>query len=196
MDDVYTYAMKTATSNLEQENNELREQLAYYERQNAEQGKLLNEVIAERDALEADNKEILREWKEATRTHNSSMDSMYKALAAMTQERDEAVGFWQGSDAGWAETQRELAASQAREQQLREALAEIASPIRQSDAAKAREYDLVIAHKALALPQDDTALREQNAKLLRELVAHIMANGCTSAVTQMSRKADELEGKE
>ena len=46
----------------------------------------------ERDALEADNKEILREWKEAARTHNSSMDSMYKALAAMTAERDELLG--------------------------------------------------------------------------------------------------------
>ena len=46
-----------------------------------------------------------------------------------------------------------------------------------------------------ALPQDDTALKQYGAKLLREWVAKIMANGCTSAVTNMSRMADELEGK-
>ena len=83
----------------------------------------------------------------------------------------------------------QLIASQAREQKLREALETIREVnIRFGMSVVAFDY-------ALALPHDDTALNAWGAKLLREWVAHIMANGCTSAVTNMNRRADELEKK-
>ena len=77
----------------------------------------------------------------------------------------------------------QLAASQAREQQLREALTVFESGSEQNHNA---------ADSALALPQDDTALRQWGAKLLREI-----SDGVIGVREQMilRRKADELEGK-
>ena len=80
----------------------------------------------------------------------------------------------------------DLAASQAREQQLREALETIkrCSP----------DGDWPDEFNALALPQDDTALRQQNAKLLRDLVYNRLEGLCNeSGMNELLRKADELE---
>ena len=77
--------------------------------------------------------------------------------------------------------QEQLAASQAREQRLREALESLGQGF-----PATHQINAVIKH-ALALPQDkDTALREQNAKLLREMAR----GGCTHV--DLLRKADEL----
>ena len=85
-------------------------------------------------------------------------------LAAMTQERDKCIKecneFWgKRSDQDF----ELICALQASEQQLREALKAI-----QQGFAVTHQVNAVVVH-ALALPQDDTALREQNAKLLEEM---------------------------
>lgn len=80
--------------------------------------------------------------------------------------------------------QAQLAASQAREQQLREAL-EICKKEMQGD-----KWDSLYIDGVLSLPQDYTALRQWGAKLLRE----VAKGGCTHV--HVLRKADELrEGK-
>ncbi len=127
--------------------------------------KKLSAMTKERDALEADNKEILREWKEAARTHNSSMDSMYKALAA----------------------------SQAREQQLRDALetCDVGDTQFPDDT---QFYDRKKVDDALALPHDDTALRQWGAKLLRGFANDYCwdAKNRLYYRDELRRKADEL----
>jgi len=106
---------------------------------------------------------------------------MQAELAAMTQERDM---FEKVSDIRL----NELAASQAREQQLREALEKVMR-------SENRWPDYVI--DALALPQDDTALREWGAKLLREMAGAPHCKGNLFVRDELRRKADELmEGKE
>jgi hypothetical protein len=75
------------------------------------------------------------------------------------------------------------AEGQAREQQLLEALEYYASFDYSDDSCPVAED----AQQALALPQDDTALRQWGAKLLRE----VAKGGCTHV--HVLRKADELE---
>lgn len=82
----------------------------------------------------------------------------------------------------------QLAASQAREQQLREAL-EICKKEMPGD-----KWDSLYIDGVLALPQDDTALRQWGAKLLRDLVYNRLEGLCNeSGMKELLRKADELE---
>lgn len=111
---------------------------------------------------------------------------LYAKLAAMTQERDE----WQRqSSNNWNSAVLNgllLATSQAREQQLREALSTCQCYSNKQIAA------------ALALPQDDTALREWGAKLLEEMAMEIDlgTQETEDAAITLCRKAAELrEGK-
>ena len=86
--------------------------------------------------------------------------------------------------------QAELAASQAREQQLREAL-DICQAGMPGD-----KWDSLYIDGVLAFPQDDTALREWGAKLLRDLVYNRLEGLCNeSGMKELLRKADELDGK-
>jgi hypothetical protein len=122
---------------------------------------------------------------EAIEEGYTAFEHLRKALCKVIAERDagiKEVGTWS----------REAGAAQAREQQLREALEEAhALNINWSCEAEPdalayySEYKLVldIGSKALALPQDDTALRQWEAKLLRDYDAKKVLN----------RKADELE---
>ena len=80
--------------------------------------------------------------------------------------------------------QAELAASQAREQQLREALKAL-----QQGFPQTHQINAVIRH-ALVTPQDDTALRQWGAKLLRDLAD----KGWPAwDADDLRLKADELE---
>ena len=121
-------------------------------------------------------------------------------LAAMTAERDTYKQL--ASNCGLLEdqvrTSYDIAASQAYAAQLREALkwleSALSSHIKVYGFSQNANAILDTCKRTLALSSDDTALKQYGAKLLREWVAKIMANGCTSAVTNMSRMADELEG--
>ncbi len=81
---------------------------------------------------------------------------------------------------------KQLAASQAREQQLREALSQAA-------AFRKAMYEDVPAYmsEALALPHDDTCLRQAKAKVLRDAAKQL--NGWPDGVVALNRMADELE---
>ncbi len=82
----------------------------------------------------------------------------------------------------------ELAASQAREQQLREGLVKVA--IAWSSNGR---YDFLLVNGVLeSTSTDDTALKAWGAKLLREM-AQSMLSGKDANL--LIRKADELEGK-
>ena len=152
-------------------------------------------VVAEKDTLELQVEALRRERDTFYMDYRMKCDAetkaLYEHLAAMTAERDEArrtAEYWKSEHLAGNE---QLAASQAREQQLREQV---------SDALNGDwpAHLWVIRHKLtniLAIPHDDTTLKQYGAKILREWVAHIMANGCTSAVTNMNRKADELENE-
>ena len=80
---------------------------------------------------------------------------------------------------------QQLAASQAREQQLRDVV---------EDVVHSRQGCISRAVAALSLPQDDTALNQWGAKLLRELVYNRLEGLCNeSGMNELLRKADELE---
>jgi hypothetical protein len=118
-----------------------------------------------------------------------------KQLAAMTQERDSAKTL--------AIFYSELAAaSQAREQQLREALKYLEGNELDSDNCASIEVASKrvarIARDALALPQDNTALKAWGVKLLRKMADEFekaFAEGALNPWIRLRRKADELEGK-
>ena len=81
-----------------------------------------------------------------------------------------------------------LAASQAREQQLREALQ------RNADYRELADGDVPkYIIDALTLPQDDTALNAWGAKLLRRLADKYVLKGISTV--DLRGEADELEGK-
>ena len=89
----------------------------------------------------------------------------------------------------------QLAAAQAREAQLREAL-KCYRGNRKPTYHNTDEPEMT-ADNALALPQDDSSLRQYGAKLLREAAEKI---ACVYDETEPSRflvlrMADELEGK-
>lgn len=86
------------------------------------------------------------------------------------------------------EHEAELAASQAYSQQLREALAfYMTPPIGQLNERHVAAAKLGVA--ALALPHDDTALKQYGAKLLRR-AADQVGDVCRDDIRRM---ADELE---
>ena len=80
----------------------------------------------------------------------------------------------------------QLATSQAREQQLREALGHYSNI---GFGGIACEHH---AREALAIQQDNTALRQWGAKLLREMADKKVSIPC---IEMLYRKADELESK-
>ena len=119
--------------------------------------------------------------KEKARVLRVENNTVRMDLAAMTAERNELkanVWYLKGV------RDEKLAASQAREQQLREALEEM----RYSHTDKAE----AMYQAALALPHDDTALRQYGAKLLRQPANHMMVIEDSRILLRM---ADELEGK-
>lgn len=85
--------------------------------------------------------------------------------------------------------QAELAASQAREQQSREALEVVLLVLGRHGIGVPS-----IVASALATPADDTALREQNAKLLRKMAMEIDlgTQETEDAAITLCRKAYEL----
>lgn len=100
----------------------------------------------------------------------------------------------------WLPTQetlsQQLAASQAREQQLREALERIKNPDNWGEDGcwNSDSYPDEIADINLSLPQDDTALRQWGAKLLREMADEILRMvDYDPAAGFLQGKADELE---
>lgn len=111
---------------------------------------------------------------------------LFLELAAMTQERD-----WLDHKSKCLEMERAsqesyLTECQAREHQLRAALGEIAWS---NDMTWKNDR----ANAALHAPQDDTALRQWGAKLLREMAD---TYGYDLLPSDLRRKADELmEGK-
>jgi len=124
--------------------------------------------------------------------NRSAHNSLVEQLAAMTQERDAAKTL--------AIFYSELAAaSQAIEQQLREALESALPAIgygydacRCASALHTVQSAQFDVESALSLPQDDTALKAWGAELLREI-----ADGVIGVREEMilRRKADELEEK-
>ena len=115
-------------------------------------------------------------------------DELYSAATVerLMQERDAYRSIAEGEplDAYQAVCEQ-LAASQAREQQLREALEAMVL------SARGMNCGLKIADDALALSQDDTALRQWGAKLLRGMAEMDCFNDYMRE--RINRKADELE---
>lgn len=108
-------------------------------------------------------------------------------LAAMTKKAD---GFFDALQLA----AKINAEGQAREQQLREALEYYASFDYSDDSCPVAED----AQQALAIPQDDTALREWGANLLEEMAMEIDlgTQETEDAAITLCRKAAELrEGK-
>lgn len=107
-------------------------------------------------------------------------------LAAMTKKAD---GFFDALQLA----AKINAEGQAREQQLREALEYYASFDYSDDSCPVAED----AQQALAIPQDDTALRQWGAKLLEESANESEAEGWMSiTLSALRRKATKLrEGK-
>jgi hypothetical protein len=107
-------------------------------------------------------------------------------LATMTAERDRL----QTIDLDLQMSVQKLTASQAREQQLREALKEATTTL-----FACRYSEIPLAEKCeaiLALPHDDTALKQWGAKLLRDAVNRLglLRPSDRKAILSM---ADELE---
>lgn len=122
-------------------------------------------------------------------------------LNAMTQERDDllqaraicpecAKKIDEAAGIDLVGLNRQLAASQAYAQQLREAL----KFVRLTPEENA--YWLTQLDAAIALPQDDTALREWGAKLLEEM-AEILDRGADYElyIPILRRKAAELRAR-
>ena len=110
-----------------------------------------------------------------------------KELEALRRERDTFyMDYRMKCDAETKALYGQLAASQAREQQLRELLYEVIH-------AHSNHFDEVRYKIAgyLALPQDTTALKQYGAKLLRDAAGA----ACGIDAAMLSRMADELEGK-
>ena len=164
---------------------------------------------AERDKLEA--------LKEAVAIAALERDAALDQLAAITLERNQAL-YIAAFNKKEAEKQHDLcAAALAREQQLREALELVISHGDESlrnmsaeaikagltnipvSAATAEIFQRSFIHHQhckdlIALPQDETALRQWGAKLLREMADELglCKLGCDE---ELRRKSSELEGK-
>jgi len=96
------------------------------------------------------------------------------------QERETLAQQLLYSEQGKRNVSERLAASQAREQQLRRLL----------DKCYPHPLVSIEYNEILALPQDDTALRQWGAKLLREMATRM---GIASDYRILADKADELE---
>jgi len=93
----------------------------------------------------------------------------------------------------------EAAKAQAREQKLREALkwleSALSSHIKVYGFSQNAHAILDTCKRTLALPQDDSSLRQYGAKLLRDAAASFMADKRNLFSLRLNRMADELEGK-
>ena len=124
------------------------------------------------------------EWK-ACAENGSAHQSVVQQLAAMTQERDsqkKAADHWFGEA---NRDHNELLKALAREQELREAAA-LFRRYASHDVTDAKGYAQAVA--ALALPHDDTALRQAQAKVLRDAATYLEPD----SVDHLLRMADEL----
>ena len=128
----------------------------------------------------------------AEKLYDATVTELREQLAAMTQERDELKDRIIKLEDEEVVSFTDFAASQAREQQLREGLTKAA--IAWSSNGR---YDFLLVNGVLeSTSTDDTALRQWGAKLLREM-AEICDRGADWELYGMilRRKADELEGK-
>ncbi len=119
---------------------------------------------------------------------------MIDTIEALRRERDEwKIGAQEGRKAQekYMEMCVQLAASQAREQQLREALEKC------RNLCEHPEDITLITKNALALHHDgDTALKQYGAKLLRDAAEWFDNNWCDDPVAyRLNRMADELESQ-
>ena len=118
-------------------------------------------------------------------------------IAALTKERDVFAAANRTSYDGMTSALGQLAASQAREQQLREALEPAKNGLewfmdRFTDAYSSADDEMLEAiAQALSLPQDDTALRQWGTRLLRETRDECAVSNNPLGV--FDRKANELE---
>lgn len=130
---------------------------------------------------------------------NADLDDLRRQLATMTQERNAlkekqdnfCMQYRMDCDEESKELEIKLLASQAYSQQLREALEKLARL--GNEPLLGNSIGNRIAQEALALPQDDTALRQWGAKLLKEIERG--ADSAYKIMCRVSRKVDELEGK-
>jgi hypothetical protein len=166
-----------------------------YARQiNEEYAPQLAAMTAERDELTIRlNGDAPAGWVEGYKLEraNESKREAMQQLAAMMQERDALLSSTDGSLV--VRQMKAIAASQAYSQQLREALEFLVnrcneqgfySPVRQP-----------IITQALALPSDDTALKQYGAKLLRDAAEQYGTEYQQVAVIDILRRAGELEAK-
>jgi hypothetical protein len=134
------------------------------------------------------------EWKQGQEAALCKVDRLVEQLAAMTADWNLLV---KDRDTLTAE----LAASQAREQQLREALNGVLKNLITADQARSAGMSpsmvdaISVGEAALSILSDDTALRQAKAKVLRDAAAH---SSCFDKmqffVSYINRTADELEG--
>lgn len=151
-------------------------------RQHASVGVLRNDtyykhVCAMTDEKLRDKSEIAEELA----VRDMRIKELESQLAAMTKKAD---GFFDALQLA----AKINAEGQAREQHFRKALEAL-----QQGFPQTHQINAVIRH-TLSLPQDDTALRQWGAKLLRDLVYNRLEGLCNeSGMKELLRKADELE---
>lgn len=146
------------------------------------------------DEIEALRRE-LAEWKNACeqkteimQSHSDERQELQRQVLALTQERDKLQKYSAELFAEHDEVKTELVESQAREQQLREALKfYMKPPISQLNDHLVAASRLGVA--ALALPQDDTALRQYGVKLLLDAAENI---GYPMSAIELRRMAEEM----
>jgi hypothetical protein len=125
------------------------------------------------DTIEA----LHRELADTELIGRAAVDDLQTKLASMTAERNFAI-----KQRG--EINDELVASQAYSKQLRDALEQYSN-----------RFENNRAYKALALPHDDTALKQYGAKVLRDAVQNGLEGLCSeSGMRYLLNKADELDG--
>ena len=124
------------------------------------------------------------------RFRNDLQDEAADTIEALRRERDELQHCATKNGEGMTYLREQLAASQAREQQLREAL----EKIQRLPYDEVPDHHQTIAHDALALPQDTTALNAWGAKLLRD-AGYLAFLQSLDFDVYLNRVADELEQK-
>ena len=135
-------------------------------------------MTAERDALAKDKAAFCMQYRMDCDVETKELE---EEIARLKAKCDPVRDY---------ERSNQLAATQAREQQLREAL----RCVEQACVVTGAAYSYMT--KALALPQDTTALKQYGAKLLRE-ARNKLIEICDRGVgaTLLKDMADELEAK-
>ena len=160
----------------------------------------------EAEALRRELAEALADVTHWNTTFLEAREIYENQLASVTAERDnwKEIAGARYAPAAYRLVEEQLAASQLREQQLREALEEIIYYLDRSG-SRTRDGNLYCSccesgqgdpHKpncVLSLPHDGTALKQYGAKLLRDAAKAVWSKG--NATADLNRMADELEGK-